>query len=182
MKIFPLVGAFVAAFMSCALSGAEPSDARLLAGWKVEQSDRLGDMFYFYPDGVFVRQSPRRREFVTTGRWRLEDSSTLVMFEQFPRNTTLKAEELETIRKEEEIVSFVFTSDLTMKWTEKGGGTRSLRRFRDLPDRTENPYWGLGTDESYERGARRAPGLRTDEEKSEANKRVEATSGTRAEN
>jgi len=175
MKPRSLVGVCVAAFLGAALSAAQP-DPRLLAGWNVEQADKLGDAFYFYADGGFVRQNPRRREFVTTGRWRLEDASTLAMFEQFPRNTTLSPERLDQIRKQEERVSFTFESDLAMRWKRSDGTASTLRRFRDLPDRTENPYWGLGTDESYLRGARRAMGLPTEEEES-ANKPVDPTPG-----
>lgn len=134
--------------------------ARLHAGWKVDQKDGLGDVYYFYPDGLFVRQGVRRREFVTIGHWKQEDQNRLILFDQQPRNTTLSVERLENIRNKKETYALVFDCESGMQWVPEGADARVvlLKRLRDLPDRTENVYWGLGTDESYRRAFMRDMG------------------------
>ena len=156
-------------------------DARLHAGWKVDQEDGLGDVYYLYPDGLFVRQGVRRREFVTIGHWKQEDRKHFVLFDQQPRNTTLAEEKLEEIRKKEEKYTLVFDGDSAMQWVSEGGDSRVvlLKRLRDLPDRTENIYWGLGTDESYRRALMRDMGRPIPEKKKpEANQPLQGTPGT----
>jgi hypothetical protein len=159
-------------------AAAGDADGRLYAGWKVEQEDGLGDAYYLYPDGLFVRQGVRRREFVTIGHWKQEDQKRLVLLDQRLRNTTFSAERLDEIRKKEVRYTLVFDSDNTMRWIPAESDSRAtvLKRLRDLPDRTENIYWGLGTDESYRRALLREMGRTLSEEKkSEANQAREAT-------
>ncbi len=157
---------------------AADSDARLHAAWKVQQADGLGDVYYLYPDGLFVRQGVRRREFVTIGHWKQEDQKHLVLFDQQPRNTTLSVEKLEEIRKTEVHYGLVFDADTAVRWisTEPESRAIVLKRLRDLPDRTENIYWGLGTDETYQKAILRERGLPIpDNKKTEANQALEPT-------
>jgi len=157
---------FISVFVSAGFAAAE-TDARFNAGWKILRGDVnsgiiSSDTYYFYPDGLFARQGYQRREFVTIGRWKIDGQKHLVIYDQQPRNTTLSAEELDNIKKQEMRFAVVFDSNTSMRWTRdaKGASTITLSRVRDLPDRTENVYWGLGTDESHERGMGRELGLK----------------------
>lgn len=128
----------------------------LLAGWKVTQDDGLGDIFYFYPDGLFVQQGVRRREFVTIGRWSIEPNQRLLLSEAEPKNTSCSDEELAEFRNEKIYVDVAQESPEKMQWIFGGDSANPVHlwRMRDLPDRTEVMHWGLGTDESYDRGLR----------------------------
>jgi len=165
--------ALVSAFVASAHAESEVSDKRLLAAWKIVQSDGLGDVYYLYPDGLFVRQGVRRREFVAIGRWRVEEKKHLVLFDLELRNTTLSAEALASIKAKKEVFSFTFDSDERMHWI-SAAEARELKRIRDLHDRTENIYWGLGTDEDYDRAIRRERGL-PPKQKKEPNQASEPT-------
>ncbi len=150
--------ALVSAFVVFAHAEDVTADKRLLAAWKTVQADGLGDVYYLYPDGLFIRQGVRRREFVTIGRWRIEEKKHLVLFDLEPRNTTLSAEALASIKAKKEVFVFTLESDEKMHWA-SATETRELKRIRDLPDRTENIYWGLGTDDDYERAIRHERGV-----------------------
>jgi hypothetical protein len=165
--------AIVTAVVAFAHAEDVASDKRWLAGWKIVQPDGLGDVYYLYPDGLFVRQGVRRREFVTIGRWRIEEKKHLVLFDLELRNTTLSAEALASIKAKKEVFDFIFDSDEKMRWVSVADN-RELKRIRDLPERTENIYWGLGTDEDYERAIRRERGLPPKQRK-EPNKAPEPT-------
>lgn len=134
---------------------------RFHAGWKVDQFGGLGDVYYFYPDGLLICQGVRRREFVTIGKWRIEPNNQLILFARQLQNTTLSPEKLEAIRQEVRRYTFTFDADDSMRWSSTDPNVPSLvlNRLKPLPDRTENPYWGLGTSESYDRGMRRELGL-----------------------
>lgn len=138
------------------------ADKRLLAGWKIEQADDLGDVYYFYPDGLCVCQGVRRREFVTIGHWEMEGGKWLVLSDRQLLNTTLSERELFAIKATKVRYELNFENDAKMQWTVSGNSIRreELKRILDLPDRTENMYWGLGTDESYRRAIQRARDLR----------------------
>ena len=167
-RIYLAVFAAVFAALPWGRAEDEVADRRLLAGWRIVQADGLGDVYYFYPDGLFVRQGVRRREFVAIGRWRVEEKKHVVLFDLELRNTTLSADALASIKAQKEVLGFTFDSDEKMHWT-SAAEVRELKRIRDLPDRTENIYWGLGTDEDYDRAIRRERGL-PPKQKKEPNK------------
>lgn len=159
------LGALISAFVALSLAHAEDAvDKRLLAAWKIVQADGLGDVYYLYPDGLFVCQGVRRREFVAVGHWRIEEKKHLVLFDLELRHTTLTAEALAAIKAKQEVFDFDFEGDATMHWV-AAAEVKEMKRIRDLPDRTENIYWGLGTDEDYERAIRRERGLPTRQKK-----------------
>jgi hypothetical protein len=172
-RIYLAVFAALFAALSCGRAEEEVADKRLLAGWKIVQADGLGDVYYFYPDGLFVRQGVRRREFVAIGHWRAEEKKHLVLFDLELRNTTLSAEVLASIKAKKEVFGCTFDSDEKMQWT-SDAEAKELKRIRDLPDRTENIYWGLGTDEDYDRARRRERGL-PPKQKKEPNQAPEPT-------
>ncbi len=160
-RTFFAVLASVFISLTCVGAESEVIDKRLFAGWKIMQEDGLGDVYYLYPDGLFVRQGVRRREFVTIGRWTIEEKKRLVLFDFELRNTTLSAEALAAIKAEKHPYDLNFGADEKMRWSpvSETGNVAVLQRIRDLPDRTENIYWGLGTDEDYDRALRREKGL-----------------------
>jgi hypothetical protein len=157
------LGVFFATSLGYAVGPATPegADRPILAAWKIVEPDNLGDVYYFYPDGLYVRQGLRRREFVTIGHWKIDNRTRLVLFDVEPRNTTLSADKLAAIRAKNLRYDFGFDGDRTIHWAFLGEPTQTeeLKRVGDLPDRTENIYWGLGTDESYMRAIRRERGL-----------------------
>src|SRR6185312_6391592 len=122
---------------------SEKTDPRLLAAWKILQDDGLGDVYYFYPDGLFVCQGVRRREFVTIGRWKLEAANRLVMFERDVPSATFSEQERATLKASRTICILNFPGDGQMLWNPNGEVVHqiTLRRISGLPDRTENIYW-----------------------------------------
>jgi hypothetical protein len=160
-----LLAALIVAQLFASKLGAqiEPvaPDPRLFAGWKLVQADELGDVYYFYSDGIFVRQGVRRRDQVMVGRWKMEAKSRLLLFEQEPRNSSLSAKELVTIRAQKLRYQVEFEGDSRMRWQvdDKPALISELRRIRDLPDRAANLLWGFADEESQERAMRgNAPG------------------------
>jgi len=137
--------------VSTKCAAAEP-DSRFNAGWSIlypESSDgaAYSVTYYFYPDGLFVQQNSRRREFVTIGRWKLDEQKHLVLYDWQPLHTTITAERLNEIKKQVTRYAVSFNSNTSMRWTPdaKGSSVINLTRRCDLPDRTKNIYWGLDT-------------------------------------
>ena len=130
---------------------------RLLAAWQLVEPEGMGPTYYFYRDGVLVMQNPRRREFVVLARWRMEAPNVVTLSNYRPRNTTLARAELAALRKATDRWRITSLGAQRMSWTSVASPER-FNRFRhrgELPDRTENIYWGLGTKESYARGIRK---------------------------
>lgn len=128
---------------------SKQSNTELHAGWKIQQPDGAGSVYYFYPDGVLVIQNPRRREFVRVGKWVIGDHSQLTLFDIAPRNTTLSPEEIKERRRYRSEYTCVFESDQQMQLiAENSSETLVLCRIKDLPNRSENRYWGFRKYES----------------------------------
>ncbi|MFL6499595.1 MAG: hypothetical protein ACJ8LL_02610 [Candidatus Udaeobacter sp.] len=147
------------------MTSAEPAIAapsRLLAAWQNMQTDGMGSTYYFYPDGLLVMQNPRRREFVVLARWRMQTRDVVVISDEQPLNTTLSRAELAKWRKGSYPWRIVSLTRRELHWVFLNDPkTSDVFRYRGpLPDRTENVYWGLGTDESYARGIRKEIGGR----------------------
>ena len=153
----------VAALLLVSVTDARPVQSplapphRLLAAWQLVEPEGLGPTYFFYPDGVLVIQNPRRREFVDLARWRMEAPNVVVLWDHRPRNTTLSRAELSKWRKATNRWRVTSLGVRRMSWTSVTSPERSnmFRHRGQLPDRTENIYWGLGTKESYARGIRK---------------------------
>jgi len=119
-------------------------ETKLHAAWKVQQSDGLGSVYYFYPDGVLVIQCPKRREYVQIGKWELSEQYELTIYDLTPKNTSLSAEQLEEFRRKTRVYSLVFDTDTQIGLiADDGFENVELKRRKDLPDRNENLYWGF---------------------------------------
>jgi len=116
---------------------------KLLAGWKVQQPDGAGPVYYFYPDGVLVIQSPRRREFVKVGMWTMDKQFKLILFNVEPRNTTLSPDQIKEISDRQKIFTLVLESNISMRWTSADGENLLLHRTKQLPNRKKSWYWGF---------------------------------------
>lgn len=117
---------------------------RFHAGWKVQQPDGIGSIYYFYPDRTLVIQNPRRREFVQVGKWMVEGKKELVLFDIAPRNTSLSEDELKECRARRRVYSVVFESNTEILLSlENSTDVLTLHRVSELPDRDEKRYWGF---------------------------------------
>jgi hypothetical protein len=155
--------AAVLATVTSDLAAAESSVAaprRLLAAWQNIEPDGMGSTYYFYPDGVLVIQNPRRREFVILARWRMESPQVFVIFDQRPLHTTLSRVELADWRRGHYRwrITSLGRREMRLVSMNAPGVSDVFRHRGPLPNRTENIYWGLGTEASYARGMRKELG------------------------
>ena len=150
----------------------------LQAEWSQPEGN-AHQLYYFYPDGVYVWQATRRREMNAHGRWKLTgdrielseekaDSGATrpdrsIAVEQIVDESHLKiqagtvrvasSEILEGERRQLLERGFKFDVDVSdMAYSIVVPPPREWTRIGELPDRTENVYWGLGDDASYQRG------------------------------
>jgi hypothetical protein len=103
--------------------------------WRTPEQNGIEISYYFYPDGVFITQNPRRREFVTRGSWSLEGEQLTLSNIRYLNSTKPTDTEPQCICVPE-------ISDETMVWQSPNQLDKiTFRRGGDLPDRNANPYW-----------------------------------------
>jgi hypothetical protein len=110
-------------------------DAQSIVGcWRTPETDGIEISHYFYPDGVYISQNPRRREFVTRGLWAIEEEQ-LVFYGLTSLHSTLPPD------RERRVPPVIEVSSEQMVWGESGKTLTFRKIDKPLPDRKANPYW-----------------------------------------
>ena len=115
----------------------------IVGSWRAPETEGVALGYYFYPDGVFILQDPRRKRFAMRGAWALDDDGRLIISDVIDPSLTRSEEERELIRSERHTISISEISPEGMVWEpgENNNSRVAFRRTGKLPGRDEELFW-----------------------------------------